>query len=157
VTTSTAPNLTGQDTVSIAGMYAVWLGAGARAWWMSAATGAPLAAACAWAITAGSRARSPEYLDAALLLFVMPLLSPQGWDYVLLLATPAVMLLLDRLDELRPAIRWLFLASLALAGLTFWDVVGREHYRALMMSRAITVGALFQVVLVIVLRARRAA
>jgi len=78
-------------------------------------------------------------------------------DYVLLLATPAVMLLLDRFEEFHPAARWLLFASLALAGLTFWDVLGREPYRALMMSRVITVGALFEVALVVHLRARRAA
>ena len=55
-------------------------------------------AACAVAIVRHASVRTPEYLDAALLLFVIPLLSPQGWDYVLLVSTPAVMLLLDRLD-----------------------------------------------------------
>lgn len=157
VTSSTAPNLAGQDNVSIAGMYAAWLGVGAPAAVLSAATGLGLVAACAWAISRGPRVRAPEYLDAALLLFVIPLLSPQGWDYVLLLATPAVMLLLDRIAEFPRAARWLLAASLALAGLSFWDVMGREPYRALMMTRVISVGALFQVALVVHLRARRAA
>ena len=157
VTTSTAPNLAGQDNVSIAGMFAAWMGVGPAAAALAAATALALVLACAWAVWRGSRLASPEYLDAALLLFLIPLLSPQGWDYVLLVATPAVMLLLDRLEEFHPAARWLLFASLALAGLTFWDVLGREPYRLLMMSRAVTVGALFQVALVIQLRARRAA
>jgi hypothetical protein len=157
VTSSTAPNLAGQDNVSIAGIYAAWLGVGAPAGVLSALTGLGLVAACAWAILRGPRVRVPEYLDAALLLFVIPLLSPQGWDYVLLVATPAVMLLLDRLDEFPPAARWLLVASLALAGLSFWDVMGREPYRALMMTRVISVGALMQVAFVVHLRARRAA
>jgi hypothetical protein len=157
VTTSTVPNLAGQDNVSIAGMYAAWLGVGPAAGWLGAATGLVLVVACAWAILRGSRLASPEYFDAGLLLFAIPLLSPQGWDYVLLVSTPAVMLLLDRFEEFRAPARWLLFASLALAGLTFWDVLGREPYRALMMSRVITVGALFQVALVIQLRARRAA
>ena len=157
VTTSTAPNLAGQDNVSIAGMYAAWMGVGPAAGWLSAATGLLLVLAAAWAVWRGSRLASPDYLDAALLLFVIPLLSPQGWDYVLLVATPAVMLLLDRLEEFPPAAVWLLFASLALAGLTFWDVLGREPYRALMMSRVITVGALFEVALVIRLRTRKVA
>ena len=157
VTTSTAPNLAGQDNVSIAGMYAAWMGVGPAAGWLGAATGLLLVLASAWAVWRGSRLASPDYLDAALLLFVIPLLSPQGWDYVLLVATPAVMLLLDRLEEFPPAAVWLLFASLALAGLTFWDVLGREPYRALMMSRVITVGALFEVALVIRLRARKVA
>jgi uncharacterized membrane protein len=157
VTTSTAPNLAGQDNVSIAGMFAAWMGVGPAAAALAAATALALVLACAWAVWRGSRMASPEYLDAALLLFLIPLLSPQGWDYVLLVATPAVMLLLDRLEEFHRAVRWLLLASLALAGLTFWDVLGREPYRLLMMSRVVTVGALFQIALVIQLRARRAA
>ena len=154
VTTSTAPNLAGQDNVSIAGMYAAWLGVGPAAGWLGAATGLVLVVACAWAIQRGSRVAVPEYLDAALLLFAIPLLSPQGWDYVLLVSTPAVMLLLDRFEEFRAPASWLLFASLALAGLTFWDVLGREPYRALMMSRIVTVGALFQLALVMRLRAR---
>jgi hypothetical protein len=157
VTTSTAPNLAGQDNVSIAGMYAAWLGVGAPASALGAATGLAVVTACAWVIWRGPRVPTPDYLDAALLLFVIPLLSPQGWDYVLLLATPAVMLLLDRLDEIPRPARWILFASLALAGLSFWDVLGREPYRALMMSRVISVGALFQVALLVRLRARRAA
>ena len=98
VTTSTAPNLAGQDNISIAAMYAAWLGIGTPATWLSAVTALALLAACGWAVARGSRVQSPDYLDAALLLFAIPLLSPQGWDYVLLVSTPAVMLLLDRLD-----------------------------------------------------------
>ena len=157
VTASTAPNLAGQDNVSIAGLYAAWLGVGTAAGWLSVVTGLVLVLACAWAVWRGSRLASPEYLDAALLLFAIPLLSPQGWDYVLLVSTPAVMLLLDRLEEFRAAARWLLFGSLALAGLTFWDVLGREPYRAFMMSRIVTVGALFEVALVVHLRSRRAA
>jgi hypothetical protein len=100
---------------------------------------------------------APDYLDAALLMFAIPLLSPQGWDYVLLVSTPAIMLLLDRLDLLDPAIRWLLVGCMALIGLTFWDVLGRDAFRALMMSRVLTVCALFELGVLVHLRARRAA
>ena len=36
------------------------------------------------------RVAAPEYLEFALILLLIPLLSPQGWDYVLLLGTPAI-------------------------------------------------------------------
>ena len=134
-------------------MWAAWLGVGPAAGWLSVATGLVLAAACAWTVWRGSRLASPEYLDAAVLLFAIPLLSPQGWDYVLLVSTPAVMLLLDRNEAFRPMARWLLFAAIALVGFTLYDVLGREVYRALMMSRAITVAALVEVALVIHLRA----
>ena len=62
VTTSTAPNLAGQDNVSIAGMYAAWLGVGPAAGWLGAATGLALVIACAWVILRGSRVASPSSL-----------------------------------------------------------------------------------------------
>ncbi len=157
VTASTPSSLSGQDTVSIAGMFAAWLGVGPTIAWLTAALSIVVVLACGWVILQGRKVASPDYLDAALLLFVIPLLSPQGWDYVLLLSAPAVMLLLDRLDEFGRPTRVLLFASLALAGLTFFDVLGRETYRSLMLSRIVTVGALFQVWLVMRLRARRAA
>ena len=157
VTTSTAPNLAGQDNVSIAGMYAAWFGVGRLASVLAAITGTTLLLACGLAVARRTSAACPEYFDTALLLFLIPLLSPQGWDYVLLVSTPAVLLLLDRLHAFARPQQWLLLACLALAGLTFWDVLGREPYRALMMSRAVTLGALVQIVFLLRLRWRDAA
>ena len=157
VSTSTAPNLVNPDNISIAGMYAAWLGIGGPSAALTAVTVLALLAACGWAIARGSRVASPDYLDAALLLFLIPLLSPQGWDYVLLISTPAVMLMLDRLDVPGPPVRWVLIGCMALLGLTFWDVLGREPYRMLMMSRVLTLCALFEVGVLISLRARRAA
>ncbi|MCX6551771.1 MAG: glycosyltransferase 87 family protein, partial [Acidobacteria bacterium] len=157
VTTSTAPNLAGQDNVSIAGMFAAWLGVGPLAGWLAAATALGLLTCCALAIARGRDRGDAMYLDIALLLFVIPLLSPQGWDYVLLISTPAVLLLLDRLDRFGWPVQAVLLACLALGGLTIWDVMGREPYRVFMMSRVVTIGALVQIALVIRLRARQLA
>ena len=38
----------------------------------------------------------PNYLEGAYFFVLVPLLSPQGWDYVLLLGLPAYMCLVDR-------------------------------------------------------------
>ena len=73
---------------------------------------------------------------------------------MLLVSTPAVMLLIDRSGGFGRAARWLLVACLALAGLTLWDVLGRELYRAFMMSRIVTLCALFELGLVLHLRAR---
>jgi hypothetical protein len=103
------------------------------------------------------RAQVPfrEYLDAAVLMMLMPLLSPQGWDYVLLVSTPAVMLLLDRLEAFKVPAQVLLAVCLALAGLTFWDVMGREVYRAFMMTSVVTFCALLEIAMVLHLRLRR--
>ena len=51
--------------------------------------------------------KAPDTLEASLLLLLIPLLSPQGWDYVFLIGTPAVMLLINELPSLPrgPALR----------------------------------------------------
>src|SRR5215212_9133265 len=105
VTESTAPNLTNADNVSIAAMWAKWIGAGRTASVLTAVISAALLA-CAVFVFAWRRGVSfPEGLEAALLLTCIPLLSPQGWDYVLLVSTPAVALIINYEDRLTPALR----------------------------------------------------
>jgi hypothetical protein len=157
VTASTAPNLAGQDNVSIAGMYAGWFGVGPVASCLAAVTALAVLAACAWVLRRRGPGPCPEYLDAAVLLFLIPLLSPQGWDYVLLITTPAVMLLLDRMEGDGAPLRVLLLACLLIVGLSLWDVMGRDWYRAFMMARVVSVCALVELALVLRLRVLRTA
>src|SRR5690606_25648964 len=46
----------------------------------------------------------PDYLECALVMLLVPLLSARAGDYTLLLATPAVVCLVDRWREISP--RW---------------------------------------------------
>ena len=157
VTTSTAPNLIGQDNISIAGMYAKALGPGGMAAWLAAATSALVVVSVAGVLWRRPSLVLPEYLDAAVLLLLIPLLSPQGWDYVLLVATPGVMLLLDRLGESKRLGQVLTLACLAVLGLTLYDVMGRVLYRTFMMSPVPTLAALALMAQLLRLRLRRLA
>jgi hypothetical protein len=157
VTASTAPNLTGQDNISFAAMFAKWLGPGTAASALTLAASAAALVVCGVILLRKTAVPSREYLDAAVLLVLMPLLSPQGWDYVLLVSTPAVMLLLDRVDEFRVPLRALLAVCLALAGLTFWDLMGRDLYRAFMMASAVSFCALVEIGMVLQLRLRKAA
>jgi hypothetical protein len=142
VSGSTTPNLLGNDNVSIAAMWAKWLGPG------------PLASNLAWLTVAGTlvlvivawwRRRSlsaPDYLECALLMLLIPVISPQGWDYVLLLATPAVVCLVDRWRELTRPWQWGLGVALALMGLTMFDVMGRTLYGQFMALSVVSVCAL---------------
>ena len=88
---------------------------------------------------------------------LMPLLSPQGWDYVLLVATPAVMLLANDLDRLPTHYRVATVSAALLMGLSLYDVMGRAGYRAFMLAGGITVCALSLVAGLIVMRRTRVA
>ena len=72
---------------------------------------------------------------------LIPLLSPQGWDYVLLLATPAVVLLANTVDRLPTAMRAAAVLAALTMGLSVFDVMGRPAYAAFMEMAVISVCA----------------
>ena len=99
----------------------------------------------------------PAYLEAAGLLVLVPLLSPQGWDYVLLLATPAVALIIDRLPELSRPWRIAAWTALAVQGLVIFDLVGRQAYGLYMRSSIVTLTALTMIVVLNKIRRAKSA
>jgi hypothetical protein len=142
VSSSTTPNLLGNDNVSIAAMWAKWLGPGSLASklaWLTVALTLGLVIVAAWRRRSVS---APDYLECALLMLLIPLISPQGWDYVLLLATPAVVCLVDRWRELTRPWQWALGVALALMGLTMFDLMGRQLYGKFMALSLVSVCAL---------------
>jgi hypothetical protein len=155
VTSSTPPNLTNQDNVSIAAMFTKWLGPESGASTLSLLLGFILLALTAVVVAARRGIREPDPLEASLLLMLIPLLSPQGWDYVFLISTPAVMLLINELSSLPQNLKIATIASIALAALSIYDLMGREGYATFMALSAITICFLVEVAALITLRFRR--
>jgi len=91
-----------------------------------------------------------------LLLTLIPLATPQGWDYVLLLSTPLVALLIARVPAMPVADRWVTLATLAVVAFSLYDVLGRAAYAAFMALSIVTVCYLVLIVLALRLRLRAA-
>jgi hypothetical protein len=98
---------------------------------------------------------APDALEVALLLVAIPLISPQGWDYVFLIATPAVMLLVDNLPALPSGLRIATIAAIAIVALSIYDLMGANAYRMFMAASAITVCFLIQIAALVALRVRR--
>jgi len=157
VADSTAPNLTNADNVSVAAFSAKWVGVGSTSAAVAGAITLVLLAVAAVVFLRRPGAKRPDVLEAALLLTLIPLLSPQGWDYVFLLATPAVMLLVNYSDRLPVALRVLTIAALATIGLSLFDVVGRARYATFMSWSIITVCFFVVVAALAMLRFRKAA
>jgi len=157
VTTTTAPNLLNAENISFATMWAKWIGAGPSATaltWLTAACSLVVAGAVCW------RRRSvghPEYLESGLLVLLMPVLSPQGWDYVLIAAVPAFVCLLDRLRQMGPAWRGVTVVGFALTSLTIFDLLGRALYMRAMAASVMSVGAILLIAALAHLRWRRLA
>ena len=154
---STAPNLTNADNVSVAGMYAKWLGTGGTVTILTGATiGLLLVAAIVMFVQRG-RVRFPEGLEASLLLTLIPLCSPQGWAYVFLLSTPAILFIVNYEDRLPGVLRVLTIVAIAVIGLSIYDVMGRATYATFMAWSLVTVCYFVVVAATCALRSRAAA
>lgn len=141
VSQTTAPNLTGVDNVSFAAMWTKWIGAGASARLLAGLSSAAALGVVIDAWLRRSDSGDPIYLEAAALLLLVPLLSPQGWDYVLLLGTPAVALIFDRLPEIPRGWKIAAWASIGVMGLTTFDLLGRAAYGRVMSWSIVTLCA----------------
>lgn len=154
VTESTAPNLTNADNVSLAGMFSKWFGAAAIVPPLVMAASLALLGVAAFVFWRRGRVTAPDALEVALLLTLIPLLSPQGWDYVFLIATPAIVLLANYAERLPGAIRVAAAAAVLTIGLSLYDVMGRAAYAEFMRLSLITLCFLVLVVALATVRIR---
>jgi len=83
----------------------------------------------------------PNFLEASYFGVLITLLSPQGWDYTLVLGLPGFMLLVDRWRDLSMAWRAIALAGFFLTSFTIFDLLGRTIYIRLVELSAVSVGA----------------
>ncbi len=157
VTESTAPNLLNADNVSLAAMYAKWIGSGTVSALLALCTAAGLLAIAAVTFSGRRGLPRPEGLEAALLLTLIPLLSPQGWDYVFLIATPAVMFVVNYDRDLPAALRLAAWLALAIVAFTLYDVVGKRAYGYFMAWSLVSVCYLVVIGALAALRWRRVA
>ncbi len=146
VTETTAPNLLVAENISFATMWAKWVGPGMLAARLAVATGLAALALAAATMTRRRNVSEPSYLEFGLLMLLVPLLSPQGWDYVLLLATPAIICLVDRFGDMSRPWRTFTMAALVLMSFTIFDLLGRTLYAKLMAISIVSVAALALVV-----------
>jgi len=143
--------------VSLSAMFAKWLGPQSPAPMLAAIVSGVLLLLTAIVVAGRGQLKTPDTLEASLLLLLIPLLSPQGWDYVFLIATPAVMLLINDSAALPSGVRIAAFAAIAVAGLTIFDLVGREAYAMFMQLSIVTVCMLVEAAAIVVLRFKRAA
>ena len=157
VASTTPENLFVRENISFLTMWAKWIGAGATASWLALLTSvaALLAASTMWWMR--RRVREPDYLDVSALLLLMPLISPQGWDYVLLLAMPAIVCLVDRFGTSPISWRIVTAAGFFLTSFMIFDLVGRTLYFALTSAAGVTIGALLLGASLVGLRQRASA
>jgi hypothetical protein len=118
-----------------------WLGPGPLAGALALGSAAAAVAAGGLVMLWRRQVAEPHYLEAAYFCVLIPLLSPQGWDYVLLLGLPGYMCLVDRWRDLSPGWRAVALLGFLLTSFMVFDLLGRTIYIRLVNLSASSVGA----------------
>lgn len=154
VTETSAPNLLVPENISMATMWAKWLGPGATATTLATITGAALVASAVLVAIKRRPVHDPGYLEFGLWMLLVPLLSPQGWDYLVILAVPAWLCVLDRWGDVSRAWQAVAVVAIALMSFTIFDLLGRSLYAQMMALSVVSVGALGLVACLVHLRWR---
>ena len=157
VSESTAPNLMDANNVSAASVFARALGPGRPAQILALLVVLVLLTAAAFVFTRRRGLPFSEGLEIALLLTMVPIISPQGWDYVFLVSTPGVMYLVNYRDALPGYLRTGVIVALLLIAFSIFDLMGRPAYKMFMSLSIITSAYLVVIAGLVALRVRRVA
>jgi hypothetical protein len=157
VVSTTAPNLLTPENVSWLAMHSRWFGPGSLAEALTLATlgAAAMGGVFVWRARRG--VAFPEGLEGGLLLLLIPFVSPQGWDYVLLIATPAMFYLANYADALPRPLQQLVLVACAAVGLAIYDVMGRAGYLWFLNMSGVAICFAVIAAALVLLRLRRVA
>jgi hypothetical protein len=142
------------DNVSIIGFLTKWMGEQPLAWWMYLFVVAALAFLVLAVIIKGRKMPNTPVLEGAMLLIAIPLVSPMGWDYSLLMSVLGVSLIVVHFFDFKKLWRIFLVVNFCLISLTIYDLIGRELYGTFMMWSVLTVNFLIVMGYLAVLRFR---
>ena len=154
VTDTTAPTLLAHENMSLASMWAKWLHPGPLASLLTLGSAVATVGAGLLVIQRRTAVAEPNYLEGAYFFVLIPLLSPQGWDYVMLLALPAYMCLVDRWRDTPHGWRAVAMLGFILTSFVIYDLMRRPLYMFLLDWGARSVGAVLIAASLIRLRYR---
>jgi hypothetical protein len=157
VTTTTQGTLLDTRNVSLTSLWARRLGVGPEAAWLAVASAVVLLIAAGIVFMKRRGVPHPDGLEVGLLLALTPIVSPQGWDYVLVLATTAMAYVINDVDRLPRLQQPLTYVGIAAIGLSLYDLVGRRMLYALLDLSVITIGMIVLIGALVTLRMRRVA
>ena len=137
------PNLfSTQDNVSLIAMFTKWTGRPGLSGVLYSASLGALAALVLVLMARGRKTDRPEVLEMGLLLALIPLVSPLGWDYTLLSSVLVIMLILKHFSAFPGPARVVLGLNFAVFGLSLFDLLGRDLYARYMALSIPTVNAL---------------
>ena len=151
---STPALLTNNDNVSVPAFFAKWAGQSVRALAATVVVFSVLSLVMLVVIVRGGGRRHGAVLEGAMLLTLVPLVSPLGWDYTFLMSLLAVALLVNALNVFPPTARIALTVNFAIVALAVFDLMGRRAYAIFMQWSVTTLNFLVVVFALAYLRLR---
>lgn len=131
-----------QDNISLIAMFTKWTGRPGLSGNLYFLSVAALALGFLWLMARGRKVKDPMVLESGVLLALIPLISPLGWDYTLLSSVLIIMLVLKHYEALPGPSRVFLIINFCVFGLSLFDLMGRELYAGFMALSIPTVNAL---------------
>ena len=154
---STPHLLTSQDNISIPALFTKWTGQKNLSLFLTSMVLLIMAILILILIHRGKSIRKSCILEGAVLLMLIPLVSPLGWDYTLLLSVLGLMTIIRHFFCYSNPWRAVLIVNLLVIGLSVYDLLGRELYSNFMSWSVITVNFLILLGFLFFLRIRRIA
>ncbi len=149
---STPQLLSTQDNISIFAFFSKWTNSAGWAVYPAVVCIFGLALLTLFVMKKRSQVMSPSVLESSLLLLCIPLVSPLGWDYTLLMAFPGLMVVVYHFSSFSKAGKIVLIINLSVIFFSLYDLMGKELYASFMSLSVITVNFLILVFYLFYLR-----
>lgn len=154
---STPGLFTSQDNVSLIALFVKWTGKQALSLALAGLIIAILAGSILFLIKTGKYMKHSQVLEGILLMMLIPLISPLGWDYTFLMAAPGVMLLLNYFHYFSRNGKVLLIINYFVITFLFYDLMGEKLYAQFMSWSIITINFIVLVGFLFYLRLKKIA
>ena len=157
LTQSTPTLLLSNDNISIVAFLMKWTGNQELSLLLTGATVGAIALLVLLVIRAGAQIGEPVALECSLLLTLIPLVSPLGWDYTLLMSVLAVTIVVKNYFHYSRPVRVVLVVNFCMIALSIYDLIGPTYYGVFMASSTLTINFLIVVGLLVGLRFKKLA
>ncbi|MEW6455648.1 MAG: glycosyltransferase family 87 protein [Acidobacteriota bacterium] len=99
--------------------------------------------------------KNQEILESSMILIMIPLISPLGWDYTLISSTLGVVILVKYFNRFETAHKFILVLNFALIGGTLYDLMGRKLYSEFMNYSVLTINFLIIIFYLSLLRLKK--
>lgn len=142
LTQSTPHLLDSQDNISLLGFLMKWTGSHKLSLLVFAAVVIGLSLILFNLVVKGKGRKEALVLDCSLLLSLIPLLSPLGWDYTLLMSILGVMICVVHFFDYSKFWKAFLVLNFTVIAFSLYDILGREIYAQFMSWSVITINFL---------------